>query len=81
MSDEAIVSFPEEVTLQIIDVAEFTRWAYGGQERASATVGHTVPEHDYRFRVTVDSGAEVTFAQDTTAAQMIAYLRSRGDIT
>lgn len=64
------------VPVRLIDVAEDARQMFGVE--GAAIIRPDLPEHDYRFEAVMPSGATVTFAYNTTAAHIAAYLKREG---
>lgn len=66
----------------LIDLAESAVRLYGSVEKASAVYGHPVPAHDFRWHLTYEDGAEVTFhrgaSADAVAAELEREARERG---
>ncbi|MEV2239458.1 hypothetical protein [Micromonospora sp. NPDC049891] len=66
------------VPVRLIDVAEQARQMFGEEAAANLFGPPNLPENDYRFEAVMPGGATVTFAHNTTAAQLAAYLKREG---
>lgn len=65
--------------IRVIDVSARSLRLFGDRETSSAVAGCEVPKHDWRFELTTDTGAVVTFGRQMTASDVMYYITVNGE--
>lgn len=79
-TQDAVTAITEDIVLchvALIDISDSLRRQFGSLEKASDVYGRPIPEHDFRWHLTAEDGAETTFHRGATADDVAADLKRR----